>query len=80
MKKMKIIILAAAISVFIVSGAAFADERLVGTWEWDESYRDEEGGEIRDYSITLIFGADGLIKIESFYYDHGAETVLRYLW
>ena len=23
---------------------AFADEKLVGTWEWDESYRDEEGG------------------------------------
>jgi hypothetical protein len=65
----------AAILVFAVGQAAHADdERLVGMWKWEESYYDEEDGTERSYALTLTFGADGVVKIEPFYYDRDADT------
>ena len=51
-----------------------SDEGLVGVWKWEESYYDEEDEEARSYSLTLTFGVDGVVKIEPFYYDRGADT------
>ena len=66
---------AAAILFFFPWCAAdAADEGLVGVWKWEESYYDEEDEEARSYSLTLTFGADGVVKIEPFYYDRCADT------
>ena len=52
-----------------------ADEGLVGVWKWEESYYDEEDEEVRGYSLTLTFGADGTVKVEPFY-----SEVFRQNW
>jgi hypothetical protein len=66
---------ASAILIFTAGYAAYAgDEGLVGTWKWEESYYDEDDDETHSYALTLTFGADGVIKMEPFYYDHGADT------
>ncbi|MDR3077007.1 MAG: lipocalin family protein [Synergistaceae bacterium] len=57
-----------------VSAAYANDGRLIGTWAWEREEYDNEDGTERGYSLTLTFGADGVIKMEPFYYDHGADT------
>ena len=51
--------------------ASAADDRLVGTWKWEDCV--EEDGEEHYYSLTLTFNEDGVVKIEPVYYDHAPD-------
>jgi hypothetical protein len=67
-------ILLAVALIYPAARAAAIDAGLIGTWAWEETYLGEESGEERGHSLTLTFAADGTIKLEPFYYDHGADT------
>jgi hypothetical protein len=65
-------LISAAVILIFAAGYSAADEKLAGTWKWEESHGD--GGEERSYALTLTFGADGVVKIEPFYSGRGADT------
>ena len=70
----KIILAALFLSLFFVFVPAFADNRLVGEWEWREEFSGEDD-EPRDNAIYLSIRSDGTLTLEPDFFNWAPDTV-----